>query len=119
MEEVFKTIDIIFEAQKKARHKNDYNTLMVNAEALLERVPALINYSIEKEKQYRKEEAKIANERDETGKQRSGSYAETQAKATEYYTEWQKAKLFMDLIYEMVALSKKLATGVNQEFKAQ
>lgn len=119
MEEVFKTIDIIFEAQRKARQNNDFLTLMVNAEALLERIPALINYAIDKEREYRKLEAKLANEKDDTGKDKRGIYIEMQGKASDGYLESKKARDYMDLIYEMVALSKKLASGVNQEFNAQ
>lgn len=114
---LYKLIDTIFLAQKKARHNNDYLTLMVNAEALLENLPTLINYSIDQESQYRKFEAKLASEEIE-GKKPTGSYCETQAKATDFYREWQKAKLFIDLMYEMVALSKKLAGSVDKELSA-
>lgn len=114
---LYKLIDTIFLAQKKARHNNDYLTLMVNAEALLENLPTLINYSIDQESQYRKFEAKLASEEIE-GKKPTGSYCETQAKATDFYKEWQKAKLFIDLMYEMVALSKKLAGSVDKELSA-
>jgi len=49
MEQVYKTIDLIIQHQKKARQEDDYLKLMVNAEALLEFIPKLINYSIEQE----------------------------------------------------------------------
>jgi len=118
MENIYSTIDIIVKAQKKARQNNDYLTLMINAEALLEFVPALINYSVDQEIEYRKFEARYTNEIDKQGKRNSGAYAETQAKATDFYKDWTKAKLFIDLIYEMVNLSKKLAGSVDRELSA-
>lgn len=118
MENLYKTIDIIVKAQQKARQSNDYLTLMVNAEALLERIPALINYSVEQESEYRKYEAKIANEIDENKKKLSGAYCETQAKATDFYKEWQKAKQVIEFMYEMVQMSKKLAGSVDKELSA-
>ena len=39
IEETFKIIDKIIEAQKKARRENDYLTLLTNGEALLEYLP--------------------------------------------------------------------------------
>lgn len=104
-------------AQKKARHNNDYLTLMVNAEALLENLPLLINYCVDQENEYRKFEAKLANEMTDN-KKNTSSYCETQAKATENYKEWQKAKQFIELMYEMVALSKKLAGSIDKEMQA-
>lgn len=118
MEQFYKTIDIIVKAQQKARQNNDYLTLMVNAEALLERIPELINYSVDQEAIYRKYEAKVLDEKDENGKNRTSSYAETQAKATEAYKEWQRAKNFIEFMYEMVNLSKKLAGSVDKELQA-
>lgn len=116
MDKIYQTIDIIIVAQKKARQNNDYLTLMSNAEALLEFVPSLIGYCVEQESQYRKYEAKLSNENDlSTGKKLSSSYCETQAKATDYYKEWQKVKMFLDFIYEMVNMSKKLAGTVDKE----
>ena len=118
MEQVYLTIDKIVQAQKKARQADDYLTLMVNAEALLEFIPALINYSVEQEAEYRKFEAKYSNEKAENGKLNSGAYFETQAKATDFYKEWSKAKQFIELMYEMVNLSKKLAGSVDKELNA-
>lgn len=122
MEEIYKTIDIIIKAQQKARQRNDYNTLLLNSEALLERIPALINYQVEQEAEYRKFEAKLSNETNLEGntvKRNSSAYCETQAKATDNYKEWQKAKLFTEMIYEMIQLSKKLASSVDKELNAQ
>lgn len=117
IEEIYQTIDRIVEAQKKARLTNDYLTLLVNAEALLERIPQLIIYSTEEEHSYRKFEARLADTVVD-GKRNSSAFAETQAKAQDFYKNWQRSKLFMELIMEYVNLSKKLASSVNQEFNA-
>lgn len=118
IENVYKTIEVIIKAQKKARKDNDYNTLLLNAEALLEYCPELINYSIDQESEYRKFEAKLTDEKDELGKRNSGAYCETKAKATDYYKEWQRSKQFLELLYEMVNMSKKLAGSIDKEFNA-
>ena len=116
VENLYKTIDIIIEAQKKARQNNDYLTLMTNGEALLEYIPQLIKYSIEQESEYRKFEAKLSNEHYEN-KRNSGAYAETQSKATDFYKNWQQAKQFIELMYEMVNMAKKLAGSVDRELQ--
>lgn len=118
MDKLYKTIDTIIAHQKQARHDKDYLTLMSNAEALLEYIPELINFCVEQESEYRKFEAGILDEVDEKGKPRTSSYAETKAKATDFYKEWQKAKHFIDLMYEMVMIAKKLASSVDTEFNA-
>jgi hypothetical protein len=92
---------------------------MTNAEALLEFIPNLINHSVEQESQYRKFEANLSNEIDENKKKLTSSYCETQAKATDFYKEWQKVKMFLDFIYEMVNMSKKLAISVDRELNTQ
>ena len=117
MEQIYKTIDLIFAHQKKARQSNDYLTLMVNAEALLEFIPQLINYSVEQESEYRKFEAGLIDKKD-GDKKLSGAYCETKAKATSFYKEWSKAKQFIELMYEMVNLSKKLASSVDKSLQA-
>lgn len=119
MEELYKTIDVIIKAQQKARQNNDYLNLLLNAEALLERIPQLINYATTQEGEYRKFEAKLSDEFDVNNKRNSSAYCDTQAKATDFYREWQKAKLFTELIYEMVNLAKKLAGSVDKELNAQ
>jgi hypothetical protein len=117
VEDIYKTIDVIVKAQQKARRNNDYLTLMLNAEALLEYIPGLIQYSVEKESAYRKYEAQLANGCTDN-KRNTSSYSETQAKATEDYSEWTKAKQFIELMYEMVNMAKKLAGGVDKELNA-
>lgn len=118
IEKIYATIDTIILYQKKARKDNDYLGLMTNAEALLEYLPELINYAFEQEAEYRKFEAKLSDEKDEFGKRYSGSYCETKAKATDFYANWQRAKNFMELMYEMVNMAKALGRGVNNEFNA-
>jgi len=118
IEEIYSAIDRIVEAQKKARLKNDYLTLLVNAEALLERIPQLIIYSTDQEHEYRKFEAKLADIKIDD-KRQSSSYCETMAKATDNYKNWQRSKLFMELVYEYINISKKLASSVNSEFNSQ
>jgi hypothetical protein len=115
---IYKTIDAIVRSQKKARSNNDFLTIMKNAEALLEYMPQLIVYSVEQEAEYRKFEAKLANESESIGKRNSGSYCETQAKATDFYRNWQQSKQFIELMYEMVQMAKKLAGSVDNELKA-
>lgn len=115
MEEIYKTIDLIIEYQKKARRENNFVRLVINAEALLELIPRLIDHSVTQEGLYRKFEATMSNERDDTGKRYTSSYSETQAKATDMYTEWRKADKFIELMYEMVNLSKKLVSTVEKD----
>jgi len=119
IEEVYKTIDVIIASFKKARHNKDYLTLMSNGLALLEYLPSLINYSVEQEGEYRKFEAGMIDERDDTGKRYTSSYSETKAKATDFYKEWQRAKSFIELTYELVQISKKLANSVNNQFNVE
>lgn len=118
IEEVFKTLDVIVASQKKARQSNDYNTLLLNAEALLEYCPKLIEYAVDQESEYRKFEAKLADSKDENGKRNTSAYCETQAKAQDSYKEWQRAKQFIELLYEMVNMAKKLAGSVDKELNS-
>ena len=117
METIYKTIDIIIASQKKARQNDDYLKLMVNAEALLEFIPAMINHSVEQESEYRKFEAGLIDQKDGE-KKLTGAYCETKAKATSFYKEWSRAKMFIELMYEMVNLSKKLASSVDLSLQA-
>ena len=117
IEQTYKTIDVIIKTFKKARRENDYLTLMTNGFALLEYIPELIIYSIEQESLYRKLEAKLSDEY-QGDKRNSSAYCETQAKASEFYKEWMKTKMFMELIFEMVNMAKALGRGLNNEIKA-
>lgn len=117
IDNIYKTIDKIIQAQKKARRENDYLTLMLNGEALLEYIPELIIYSIGQESEYRKMEAKLSDEY--TGdKRNSSAYCETQAKASDFYKEWNKTKMFMELMYNMTNMAKALAKGIDNEIKS-
>ena len=118
IEQTYSTIDIIIKAQKKARNDHNYLLLMENGQALLEYIPNLISYMVEQEAEYRKFEAKLIDERDDTSKRYTSSYCETKSKATDFYKEWQKAKNFLELIYELVNMSKALGKGLNSEFNA-
>lgn len=116
---MYKIIQTIISAQKKARASNDYLGIIMNSEALLEYLPELINHSVDMEALYREFEAKLADELDEQGKRRSGAYCETKAKATEHYREWQRSKQMIELVYELVQMGKKIASSVDKEFNAQ
>lgn len=126
IDQVYNTIDTIIKAQKKARLSNDYNTILLNCEALLEYMPKLIIYSVEQESEYRKVEFRVSN--DESASQKDGdkvimkkntsAYAEVSAKSSEYYKNWQKAKNFIELLYEMVNMGKALAKSVDRELNA-
>lgn len=118
IEDTFKIIDSIIKAQKKARQSNDFLAIVLNSEALLEYLPVLINYSVDKEGEYRKFEANLTNE-ERNGKMLTSSYCETNAKAQDSYREWQRAKNFIELIYQLVMMGKVLAKSVNSELNAQ
>lgn len=118
IEETFKIIDSIIKAQKKARANNDFLAIVLNGEALLEYLPSLINYSVDQESTYRKFEANLTNE-ERNGKSLTSSYCETQAKAQDSYREWQRTKNFIELIYQLVMMSKVLAKSVDKELNAQ
>lgn len=113
--ETLKTIDAIIAKQKKARKEQDFLGIMLNGEALLEYLPAMIDYSVDQESAYRKYEAELTN-KDNNGKAATSSYCETQAKASDFYKEWQRTKQFIELMYEMVQMSKALAKGVSKDF---
>lgn len=118
MIETFKTIDVIIATIKKHRRNNDYINLVIDGLALLEYTKDLINYSIVNESNYRKLEAEILDKRDETGRRNTSSFAETQAKASDYYKEWQRTKQFIELIYELTNMCKKLASNIDNQIKA-
>jgi hypothetical protein len=118
IEETYKTIDVIIKSFKKARRNNDYLTILTNALALLEYLPEMIEYMVGQEAEYRKFEAGLAD-KTENEKRLPSSYCETQAKATNFYKEWQRAKNFIELCYELVNIAKKLASSVDKEFNAQ
>lgn len=117
IQQTFLTIDTIIKSLKLKRISHNYLGLMEDALALLEYTPSLIEYCVDKESEYRKFEASLTNE-EKDGKKNSSAYCETQAKATDYYKDWQKTKLFLELIYEMVNVAKKLANNIDSELNS-
>lgn len=115
---MFDAIDKILADTKDARQHKQYDRIIINAQAVLDYLPAIIRYEVEQEAQYRQFEAKLALERDENGKPRTGAYCETQAKATQFYAEYRKSSLFRELMYEVVQISKKIARSHEQEYNA-
>lgn len=107
--EIINTIETIINAQKKARKENNFFALLTNAEALLEYLPKLIEYSVDQESKYRKIEATLL----ETEKRAYD--CEVKAKASEEYREWQKSRGFIELVYNLVNMSKVLAKSVLKE----
>lgn len=119
IQETYKVIDKIIKSFKKDRHEHNYLGLMESALALLEYTPTLINYSVEQEAEYRKFEARLADTtiQDDKGiKRNSSAYCETQSKATPFYKEWQRTKNFIELVYELVNIAKKLANSVDSDY---
>ena len=117
IQQTYKTIDVIIKAQKKARQEHNYLLLMENSQALLEYVPNLVSFMVEQEGEYRKFEAGLIDELDGE-KKRTSSYCDTKAKATSFYCDWQKAKYFLELVYNLVNMGKALGRGINNEFNA-
>lgn len=115
---MFDAIDKILADTKEARQHKQYDRIILNAQAVLDYLPAIIRYEVEQEAQYRQFEAKLALERDLNGKLNTGGFCETQAKATPFYTEYRKSQLFRELMYEVVQMSKKMARSHEQEFNA-
>jgi len=117
MQDNFEIINKIIKTFKVLRHDHNYIGLVESALALLEYTPSLIEYSVEQESEYRKFEAKLTNE--SIGEKKlTSSYCDTQAKGTEEYKEWQKSKLYLELIYEMVNIAKKLANTLDKDYIA-
>lgn len=116
--QIYKVIDVIIKSLKEKRKNKDFLGLLLDAEALLEYLPGLINHSVEQEAEYRKFEARLSDEVEENGKRKSSAYCDTMAKASDFYREWQRAKQFIDLTYELVNISKKLASSVSSEFNS-
>jgi len=118
MNEIYKTFETIRQANLKARQNNLYDDLLANAQALSDYIPKLIEIMVDNEHEYRKEEARLSNSKDENGKYYSNSYCETQAKATDYYKEYKRAELTLDWCYATINISKKLATSVGNEYNS-
>jgi len=116
--DIYQTFKVISESNKKARKDNNYYKLLENGQALLDYIPTLIDIIVDNEHQYRKFEAEMAQKRDENGKLMSGTYCETQAKATQFYKEYRKAEMIKEWVYDSVNLAKKLAVDSDTNLKA-
>lgn len=117
---MFEKLELIIKSNKQKRKGKDYLGILLNSEAVLEYLPALIQYEVDKESEYRKFEASILELEgaELKGRKITSSLAETLAKATNDYKEFRKAQLFRELSYEVVQMGKKIAGSVNQEFNA-
>ena len=73
---------------------------------------------VTQEKEYRKEEARLANENDQNGKRIVEHIVKRKQRLRTFYTEWQRSKQFIELVYELVNMSKKLAGSVDKEYNA-
>lgn len=112
METLYQTFDAIIASNKAARKRNDYLTLVINAEALVEYMPQLILLCVDEESNYRKYMASLSDNRDN-----SMAWCEAQAKAQDSYRNWQRGKMTIDLLYEAINIAKKLAANVDKSEK--
>ena len=103
---------------KVARQTLNYDKLLLNGEACLEYAYQLILYGVDQESEYRKFEASLADKLDENGKKFTSAYCETKAKATDAYREWQRAKLVVELLYDLANMGKALARGIDRSVNA-
>ena len=117
LQEISKTIDVIMESNKQAREQNNYIKLIENGFECLGFINKLINIAIDSEKFYRKLEASTLLELKSQGNKGKNGEAEVVAKASQYYSDWQNAKMLIDLCYEMNNVSKKLADSLNNELR--
>ena len=115
MDKIYQSVRLIIAQSKKAREEKNFVKLIINAEELLEYIPALINNSVDQEHLYRVFESELSEKTDSNGKKYTSSYCETKAKASEAYTEWRRAEKFIDFMYEMINVSKKLAGTVLKD----
>jgi hypothetical protein len=118
MNELYDIIDKIIADCKVKRARNDRDGLLENGQACLEYAYKLTHYSVDMESLYRKFEAEQANKSDENGKRLTGAYAETLAKATDEYREWQRARQVIDILYNLSNMAKALARGVDSSYNA-
>lgn len=118
VELTYKAIDAIVRSNKEARDAGNYIGLVLNGQMCLNHVWTLVSHGIEQESLYRKFEARRLNELLASGERGKNGIAEVEAKATDYYREWQKATQTVNLLYEMTNLAKKLAGDVDKNLKA-
>ena len=109
--EIQKTIGIILNKVAQQRKAGDYYGLITSGIASLEYSYYLIEPMIQAESEYRKLEAsEITNG--------SLGRAETIAKASEHYKDWQKARYLHDTLLEINMSCKKLSSSNDKELKA-
>lgn len=118
IQELHKTIGVIMESNKKARQNNNYILLIENGFACLEYIHKIIDIAVESEKQYRQFEAKVLYDLKESGVKGKNGEAETRAKATGFYSDWQHSIQLITLCYEMVNVAKLLSRSLDKELKA-
>lgn len=118
MTELYETIDRIIADCKVKRSRNDRDGLLENGQACLEYAYRLTHYSVDMESSYRKFEADLADKTDENGKRNTSAYAETQAKATDFYKEWQRARQVIEVLNDLANMAKALARGVDSSYNA-
>lgn len=118
IQELHKTIGAIMDSNKKARQANNYILLIENGFACLEYVHKIIDIAIDSEKKYRQYEAKVLEELKNSGVKGKNGEAETRAKATEFYSDWQHSIQLITLCYEMVNVAKLLSRSLDKELKA-
>lgn len=111
--EIYETLTLIKNSNKKARKDNNYYQLLLNAQALLDYLPDLIDYNVEQEHLYRKYEASQLIIDTMTS-----AKAETMAKATEHYKEFIRSKNYREWIYEAINIAKKLAIDTDKNLKS-
>lgn len=111
--EIYETLTLIKNSNKKARKENNYLKLLENSQALLDYLPDLIDYHVEQEHEYRKFEAEELTKENMTS-----AKAETNAKATVGYKEFRRSYNYINWIYEAINVAKKLANDINNNLKA-
>lgn len=111
IEEIQKTINVIILKIKDQRQRNDFFGLLTSGIACLEYSYHLIDPMLEDESKYRKLEAEEIN---------NGALgrAETIAKASEHYKNWQKARYMHNTLLELNMTCKRLANSNDKELKA-
>jgi hypothetical protein len=105
--EIQKVIEKILESFKKNRRSNNMDGLLKDGIASLEYSYYLISIITDSESGYRKKEADLISQDPKI----SQAKAETLAKATEEYKNWQKARYLYELLLELNMTAKKLSNN--------
>lgn len=115
---VYKAIDKIASENKKARDSGNYFALVLNGQMCLNHIASLISHSIEQQSLYRKFEARRLSELTTSNEKGKNGIAEVEAKATDYYKEWQRAEMTIELMYNLANMAKLLAKDVDKNLKS-